>query len=132
MAQIRLVLELVEYPPVVEVGVRKDPVDTPTHRAQFRYRRVLDGYATRKVFVAVQQTGRPVQGVSRVVDSGTLLGRLVGRAQEDPLFRGYHLVASARKALRLKSHCQSIEFHAELPEITISLSLWSNYALQGR
>lgn len=114
VAQVRLVLELVEYPPVVEVGVREDPVDAPTHRPQLRHRRVLDGHATRKVFVAVQQARRPVQSVSRVVDGRTLLRSLVGRAQEDPLLRGDHLVARAGEALRLQPHRQSIELHAEL------------------
>lgn len=114
VAQVRLVLELVEYPPVVEVGVREDPVDAPTHRPQLRHRRVLDGHATRKVFVAVQQARRPIQRVSRVVDGRTLLRSLVGRTQEDPLLRGDHLVARAGEALRLQPHRQSIELHAEL------------------
>lgn len=101
VAQVRLVLKLVEYPAVVEVCVREDPVDAATHRAQLRHRRVLDGDAAGKVLVAVQQTRRPVQRVARVVNGRALLGRLVGGAQKDPLFRGYHLVAGAREALRL-------------------------------
>lgn len=116
VAQVRLVLELVEYPAVVEVRVREDPVHAATHRTQLGHRRVLDGDATRKVLVAVEQTRSPIQGVSRVIDSRTLLGRLVGGTEEDPLLSGYHLVAGAREALRLETHCQAIQFHAELSE----------------
>lgn len=53
--------------------------------------------------------------MARVVDGRTLLRGLVSGAQENPLFRGNHLVAGAREALRLQSNRQSIEFHAKLP-----------------
>lgn len=37
-AQRCLLLELVEYPAVVEVGVREDAVDAATHRAELQHR----------------------------------------------------------------------------------------------
>ncbi len=67
-----------------------------------------------EVFVAVEQAGGTVEGVSRVVDGGTLFGRFVGGAEEDPLVGSRHLRARVRMAFVLQFHCQTIQFHAEL------------------
>ena len=77
----------------MEVGVGEDPVDPAADGAQLGDRALLDADPAGEVFVAVEETGRAVQGVSGVVNSGTLLGCLVSSAEEDPLLCGRHLTA---------------------------------------
>ena len=60
--------------------MRKDAVDATANTAQLGHRRLLDGDATGKVLVAVQKTGRAIQGVPGVIDGRTLLGGLVSCA----------------------------------------------------
>ena len=54
-----------------------------------------------------------------VIDSWTLLGRLVGGAEEDPLLGGGHLAAGLGLALALQLHRQPVELHAELPQVLV-------------
>ena len=51
----------------------------------------LDADPARKVFIAVEKTSRPVEGVSSVVNGWTLLRGLVGSTKEDPLLGRGHL-----------------------------------------
>lgn len=67
---------------------RRDCVDSPA----------------REVFAAVEQTGRTVQGVSRIIDGRAFFGRFMGSAQENPLLGGGHLGAGGRLAMRLKAY----------------------------
>ena len=85
----------------MKVSVGEDPVDPPTDRAQLGHGALLDADPAGEVFVAVEETGGPVQGVSGVVYGGTLFGSLVSSAQEDPLFCRRHLTTSVRLAFRL-------------------------------
>ena len=87
--------------PVMEVGVGEDPVDSATDRAQLGHGALLDADPAGEVLVAVEETGRSVQGVSGVVDSRALLRGLVCRAEEDPLLCGRHLTASVRLTVTL-------------------------------
>ena len=61
----RLVLEIVEYLSVMEVGVGEDPVDPPAHAPQLGHGRLLDAHPAREVFVTVQQTRSTIQSMSR-------------------------------------------------------------------
>lgn len=46
MTEIRLSLKLIKDAPMMKVGVREDPIDTTTHRAQLRHGRLLYGNPT--------------------------------------------------------------------------------------
>ena len=85
----------------MEVGMGEDPVDPAADRAQLGHGTLLDADPTGEVFVAVEETGRAVQGVSGVVNSGALLRGLVCSAEEDPLLCGRHLTASVRLTVTL-------------------------------
>ena len=75
----------------MEISVREYPVDPPADRAEFGNAALFDAHPAGEILVTVEQAGRPVQRVARVVDGWTLFGRLVGRTQEDPLLRRGHL-----------------------------------------
>lgn len=100
--QMRLGLEIVENLPVMEVGVGEDPVDAPADAPELGHGALLDAHPAGEVFVAVEEAGGAVQSVPGVVNGWTLLGRLVGGAQEDPLLRGRHLGAGLGLALPLQ------------------------------
>jgi len=57
--------------------------------------------------------------MTRVINRWTLFGRFVCRTQEYPLIRSRHLCARWGWALFLEAHSQSIQFHAELPQMLI-------------
>lgn len=104
---------------MVKVGVRKDSVDSTTHRAQFCHARLLNVHSARKVSVAVEQASRAIQCVSRVVNGTTLFGVLVSSAQKDPLLSCRHLRARFRGAFVLQLHRDQIQVHAELTNVLV-------------
>ena len=79
----------------------EDPVDSAADRAKFGHGALFDADPAGEIFVAVEETGCAVQGVSGVVNGGTFLRGLVGSAEEDPLLCGRHLTTSVRLAFRL-------------------------------
>jgi len=85
----------------MEVSVGEDPVDSATDRAKFGHGALFDADPAGEIFVAVEETGGPVQRVSGVVNSGTLLRGLVSGAEEDPLFCCRHLTAGVWLAISL-------------------------------
>lgn len=52
---------------MVVVGVSEDAVDSPGHGTQSLHRGFFDVESAGEVFVAVEQGGRPVEGVQGVV-----------------------------------------------------------------
>ena len=118
-AKTSFILVLVEERPVVVVSVTEDAINASTHGAQFGHGRLLDGDAGGEVFVAVEETGGAVERVTRVIHRRTLLGSLMGGAQEDPLFRGRHLRAALGIALGLELDRQSVQFEAKLAQMLV-------------
>lgn len=55
--QICFILEIVEYSPMMEVGMREDAIDATAHRPQFADRRFFDGYsvADRRWTIAIRK-----------------------------------------------------------------------------
>ena len=101
-------LKFVEYCSMMEICVRKNPINSATDRSYLGNARFLYGDAAGEVAIAVQERSGAIQGVSCVVDGRTLVNLikqlfifsqylfwiLVGRAKEYPLFRCCHLSAS--------------------------------------
>ena len=114
----------------MEVSVGEDPVDSAADRAKFGHGALFDADPAGEIFVAVEETGGPIQSVSGVVNSGALLRCLVSRAEEDPLFCGRHLTAGIWLAITLELDGQTIQLHAELSQVFVLpdsfvLGLWS-------
>ena len=97
----------------------EDAVDPPGHGAQALSRGLLDGDATGKVLVAVEERSGDVERVERVVKGRALLWVSVGSAEEDPLFRGGHLGADFGVALQLESDSDRVQFVAELSKVFV-------------
>jgi len=95
------ILKQIKNLPVMEIGMREDPINSAADRAQLGHAALFDGHSAGEVFVAVEEAGGPVQGVAGVVDSRALLWCFMSCAEEDPLLRCGHLGAGLRLTLRL-------------------------------